>query len=189
MQKTTQRTIHKLVTCALLTAMGVILGGMLSIPAFPLGMYSVKIGFGVLPVILAGVLYGPVYGGMVGGLTDLIQALLFPKGAYVPWFTIVGIFFGLIPGLFFRKKEKPTFLRLLAAIACGQTFGSIICNTLLMILLYGSSISAILPLRIANQAVMIPLYTTLVYAMIPILQKAGVAKERLQPLEAKRSME
>ena len=48
-----------LVYCALLTALGVVLGGMLSIPAMPLGSYTLKIGFGVLPVILAAVLFGP----------------------------------------------------------------------------------------------------------------------------------
>ncbi len=41
-----------LVTCAMLTALGVVLGGLLSIPAMPLGSYSLKIGFGALPVIV-----------------------------------------------------------------------------------------------------------------------------------------
>ena len=107
MSKNVHSSILKLVVCGLLTALGVILGGLLSIPAMPFGSYTLKIGFGVLPVLLAGVLFGPVYGGIVGALTDLLQALLFPKGAYMPWFTLVGIFFGLIPGLFFMRKQKP----------------------------------------------------------------------------------
>ena len=92
MSKNVHSSILKLVVCGLLTALGVILGGLLSIPAMPFGSYTLKIGFGVLPVLLAGVLFGPVYGGIVGALTDLLQALLFPKGAYMPWFTLVGIF-------------------------------------------------------------------------------------------------
>ena len=94
MSKNAHRHVITLVVCGLLTALGVILGGLLSIPAVPFGSYSLKIGFGVLPVILSGVLFGPAYGGIVGALTDLIQALLFPKGAYMPWFTVVGIFSG-----------------------------------------------------------------------------------------------
>ena len=105
-----------LVTCAMLTALGVVLGGLLSIPAMPLGSYSLKIGFGALPVIVAGVLYGPYYGAIVGALTDFIQAMIFPKGAYMPWFTIVGMLFGLIPGLFFMKKQEPKFIRILLAV-------------------------------------------------------------------------
>ena len=120
MSKNAHRHVITLVVCGLLTALGVILGGLLSIPAVPFGSYSLKIGFGVLPVILSGVLFGPAYGGIVGALTDLIQALLFPKGAYMPWFTVVGIFFGLVPGLFFMKKQKPTFVRLLAAGESGR---------------------------------------------------------------------
>lgn len=172
--------IKRLAVCALLTAVGVILGGLLSIPAFVLGSYSVKIGFGVLPVILAGILYGPRYGGMVGGLTDLLQALIFPKGAYMPWFTVIGILFGLIPGLFFRKGQKPTFPRLLGAIACGQTVGSVICNTALMVLLYGLPLEAILPLRAINQAVMIPLYAVLIYLLLPVLCRAGIAQPKAE---------
>ena len=165
MSKNAHRHVITLVVCGLLTALGVILGGLLSIPAVPFGSYSLKIGFGVLPVILSGVLFGPAYGGIVGALTDLIQALLFPKGAYMPWFTVVGIFFGLVPGLFFMKKQKPTFVRLL--------FGSVFLNTLLLVELYGSPWQLIW-VRLANQAVMIPLYAALLYAVCKLLARHKV---------------
>ena len=103
--------IVRLVVCAMLTALGVVLGGLLSIPAMPFGSYTLKIGFGVLPVIIAGVLYGPGYGAIVGALCDLLQALIFPKGAYMPWFTVVGALFGLIPHRkpfrFFVRRTTP----------------------------------------------------------------------------------
>ena len=166
-----------LAVCAMLTALGVLLGGMLKIPAFLFGGYSVKIGFGVLPVILAGVLYGPVYGGCVGALTDFLQAILFPAGAYVPWFTIVGILFGLIPGLFFMKGQKPTFPRLLLSIAIGQVIGSVICNSFLLMALYSMPIAVMIP-RAINQVVMIPLYTVLLWVIIPLLRKAKVIHDR-----------
>ena len=171
MSKNTHQNIMTIVVCGLLTALGVVLGGMLSIPAMPLGTYSVKIGFGAFPVILSGVLFGPVYGGIVGGLTDLLQALLFPKGAYMPWFTLVGILFGLIPGLFFMKGQKPTFLRLLAAIATGQVIGSVILNTTLVVVLYSLPWQPTLLARAVNQAVMIPLYTVLIYLIIKLMSR------------------
>ena len=164
----------RLVTCALLTALGVVLGGLLSIPAMPLGTYSLKIGFGVLPVILSGVLYGPGYGAMVGGLTDFIQAMIFPKGAYMPWFTVIGVLFGLIPGLFFAKKQEPKFLRLLLAVFTGQIVGSVICNTLLLMWLYSLPFEIIYA-RLINQAVMIPIYTVLTFYCVKLLKRANAA--------------
>ena len=162
-----------LVYCALLTALGVVLGGMLSIPAMPLGSYTLKIGFGVLPVILAAVLFGPAYGGIVGGLTDLLQALIFPKGPYMPWFTVIGALFGVIPGLFFGKGQRITWKRLFAAVFTGQTVCSVVLNTLLLMWLYGSPYQIIYA-RIVNQAVMIPLYTVMIYWIIKVLRRGGV---------------
>jgi len=164
---------RRTVACALFTALGVVLGGMLSIPAMPLGAYTLKIGFGVLPVILAAVLYGPGYGAAVGGLTDLLQALIFPKGGYVPWFTIVGALFGLIPGLFFTKGQRPTFPRIFAAVFSGQAVCSVALNTLLLMWLYGSPYQIVYA-RLVNQAVMIPLYSVLVYYLIRLLKRGGV---------------
>ncbi|MBQ9832228.1 MAG: folate family ECF transporter S component [Clostridia bacterium] len=163
----------KLVVCAMLIALGVVLGGMLSIPAIVLGGYSVKIGFGVLPVIISGILYGPVYGGMVGGLTDLLQAVIFPKGAYEPWFTLVGVLFGLIPGLFFMKKQNPSFLRILLAVAAGQILGSVVCNSILMVKLYGYPWD-IMIVRAINQVVMIPLHTICSYYILRLMSKAHI---------------
>ncbi len=167
---------YRMIVCSLFIAMGTVLGGAMSLPAFVLGAYSVKIGFGVLPVILSGVMYGPLYGGIVGGLVDFLQAILFPKGPYEPWFTIVGILFGLIPGLFFRKNERPTLGRLFLAITCGQTVGSVLCNTLLVVTLYGLPLEGIMPLRAVNQAVMIPLYTALVFMLVPLISRYGKPK-------------
>lgn len=172
---TNHQKIVRLVVCAMLTALGVVLGGLLSIPAMPFGSYTLKIGFGVLPVIIAGVLYGPGYGAIVGALCDLLQALIFPKGAYMPWFTVVGALFGLIPGLFFIKRQTPTFLRILLAVAVGQIVGSVICNTLLVIWLYGSPWQIVYA-RIINQAVMIPLYSALVYLCMKVIAKRRWAK-------------
>ncbi|MEG1547828.1 MAG: folate family ECF transporter S component [Clostridia bacterium] len=167
------KMIKRLVVCALLTALGVILGGLLSIPAVPFGAYSLKIGIGVLPVILSGVMFGPLYGGMVGGMTDFLQAVIMPKGAYMPWFTVVGILFGLIPGLFFTKKQTPTFKRILLAIACGQLVGSVLLNTWLMVELYGMPWQLIYA-RLLNQCVMIPLYTVAIYFIMKLLKQNAV---------------
>ena len=157
---------RRLAFCALFTALGVVLGGLLSIPAMPLGSYTLKIGLGVLPVIVTAALYGPLYGGTVGALTDLLQALIFPKGAYMPWFTVIGALFGVIPGMFFVK-------RIFVAVFSGQTVCSVVLNTLLLMWLYGSPWQIVYA-RLINQAVMIPLYTALVYYVVKLMDKCGI---------------
>lgn len=174
----TRNKTQRLVICALLTALGVVFGGLLSFPAMPLGVYSLKIGFGVLPVILTGVLFGPAYGAMVGGMTDFLQAMIFPKGAYVPFFTVIGTLFGLIPGLFFTGGREPRFLRILAAVATGQITASVILNSLLLIWLYNLPWEAFIP-RMINQAFMIPIYSVLVYCCVKLLKKSGLANKGL----------
>lgn len=164
---------RRLAFCALFTALGVVLGGLLSIPAMPLDSYTLKIGLGVLPVIVTAVLYGPLYGGTVGALTDLLQALIFPKGAYMPWFTVIGALFGVIPGMFFVKGQKPTLKRIFVAVFSGQTVCSVVLNTLLLMWLYGSPWQIVYA-RLINQAVMIPLYTALVYYVVKLMDKCGI---------------
>lgn len=122
---TNHQKVMRLVVCAMLTALGVVLGGLLSIPAMPFGSYTLKIGFGVLPVIIAGVLYGPGYGAIVGALCDLLQALIFPKGAYMPWFTVVGALFGLIPGLFFIKGKRPRSFGYCLRLPLGKSWAAL----------------------------------------------------------------
>ena len=164
---------RRLAFCALFTALGVVLGGLLSIPTMPLGSYTLKIGLGVLPVIVTAALYGPLYGGTVGALTDLLQALIFPKGAYMPWFTVIGALFGVIPGMFFVKGQKPTLKRIFVAVFSGQTVCSVVLNTLLLMWLYGSPWQIVYA-RLINQAVMIPLYTALVYYVVKLMDKCGI---------------
>lgn len=162
----------RLVLCGLLIALGAILSGALSVPVYGSGLYTMKISLGMLPVILSGILFGPIYGGIVGGLTDLLQVLIFPKmGAYQPWFTIIAIFFGLIPGLFFMKRQTPTFKRILLAVFTGQAISSVLLNTTLMVFLYHADFGAILLLRAINQAIMIPLFAVLIHMLLPILRK------------------
>lgn len=176
--------LKRLVISGLLVALGVVLEVFVTIPAFPLGVYSLKIGFALLPVILSGVLFGPLYGGLVGGATDFLQAILRPMGAYVPWFTLVGALFGLIPGLFFAKRQAITLPRVFCAVFAGQVIGSVVCNTLLVSHLYNMPLATLLPARLINQAVMIPVYTLLTYYLAPIAGRlAGVQKKDSSPAE------
>lgn len=161
----------RLAVCGLLIAVAVILSGPLTIPSFTLGVYSVNIGIGVLPVILVAVLYGPLYGGIVGALVDVLQVLLFPKGAFVPWFTIVAALLGVIIGLFFQKEREPKPGRLFLAVGVGRLVTSVICNTLLLVMLYGLPLWTILTARVVNQLIEVPILVLLTYWLLPLMKR------------------
>ena len=165
---------RKVTICALLAALGSVLGILsIPLPAVSAAGYSLKVGITVLPVIMAGVLYGPVYGGIVGAVVDFLPALLFPKGPLVPWFTLIGALFGVIPGLFFLHGQKPTIKRLFTAILTGQFLCSVVLNTLLLMWLYGLPYQ-IVYVRLLNQAIMVPIYTLAVYGSLRLLEKGKI---------------
>ncbi|MGQ9474156.1 MAG: folate family ECF transporter S component [Candidatus Caldatribacteriaceae bacterium] len=64
------------------------------------GVEGIRIGFGMLPTVLAGILFGPWIGGIVGALADLIGFSLSPMGPYFPHFTLTSALHGFIPGIF-----------------------------------------------------------------------------------------
>ena len=106
-------------------------------------------------------------------MSDFLQAIIFPKGPYVPFFTVIGILFGLIPGLFFMKKQEPKFLRILLAIAVGQITASVVCNSLLLIWLYNLPWATFIP-RMINQAVMIPIYSIITYGAMKLIRGKNI---------------
>ena len=167
-----------MITCALLTALSVILSRFASIPVNLMGIYALNFGFGLVPVILAGLLFGPTWGFLTGFLADLVGALAFPKGAYVPLF---GLTYGLagftpaalamgLPALkrWIRNPLIPTdaamdtacgsYLRLLVCVGISQIVFSVGLNSLFIALLYGRSFWGLLPARLIAQIVLIPLF-------------------------------
>lgn len=180
--------LKKLVVCAMLVALGVVLSGLLSIPITLEGSPSAKIGFGPLPIILAGILFGPLYGAMVAAVWDILTALIFPVGAYLPWFTLSAMLFGLLPGLFFIKRREYPLSRVIAATATPLIAVSIFLNTFLIIIIYwkdpfaaGTLFNtevpkwlAVLSVRALEQLVTIPLYSALIYNLLKLLKRNAI---------------
>ena len=94
-----------LVTLGLLTALSIILERFLGIMPTP----NIRIAFGHLPIILAGLLFGPVAGAVVALLADFLGTTLFST---FPWFApmaLTPIIMGVVPpiiGRFMRKRTK-----------------------------------------------------------------------------------
>ena len=149
-----QKSLFKLVLCAILCAVSVVLSRF-----FSFNVWNLSIGISFLPVMLCALICGSVWGGICGGLADLIGALLFPFGTYFPGFTAVAFFMGLIFGLvgrifkFFEGKVIPIFVSFLLLLL-AHAIGTLLLNSLWISLLYGSPYIAVLATRIPLAAAM-----------------------------------
>ena len=90
-----------LVGASLLTAIRIVLTRMFSIMVPLAGLPALRIEFGMVPLILTGILYGPFLGGLAGIIADLIGVMINPMGAYFPGFTISSMLWGAIPGVLY----------------------------------------------------------------------------------------
>lgn len=82
------------------TALSIVIQRFLVIP---FGMPSLyRLSLGNVPIIIASLFLGPFYGGVVGASADLIGALLFPVGTFLPWPLISSTLYGVLPWLLLR---------------------------------------------------------------------------------------
>lgn len=95
-----------LVSASLLTAISIILTRALSIIIPIAGGQALRIGFGGVPIMIAGILFGPLVGALTGVTADLVGVLINPMGPYFPGFTLSAGLSGFIPGLFYHYVFK-----------------------------------------------------------------------------------
>ena len=96
-------TLRKLIVCAMLAALAIILDRFVPITFTE----SLKVTLTFVPVVVAASFYGPVEGAVVWGIADLLGALMFPRGAYFPGFTVTSAIKGALFGIFLHTlREK-----------------------------------------------------------------------------------
>ena len=132
--------IRTIVSLAFFTALYVVLERFLSI-----NMWNMRIGFAFIALALSGMLYGPLSAGIVGAAGDILGMLLFPTGPYFPGFTLNAFLTGAVFGLFLHKK-----------ITTNQLILSLFVQTLWISITYGAPYAALLPTRITQCLVLIP---------------------------------
>ena len=129
-----------------------------------------RLSFGGIPIIIAGLMFGPVAGGIVGALADVIGFMINPMGgAFFPGFTLSAALTGALPPLFFGSgKHNLTALRLFVAVALTQIITNVFMNTLWIYMLIGDVVWVYFPGRVMAQAVMIPLYSVILMAVLKV---------------------
>lgn len=150
----------KIAYLSFLTALTIILTRILSIRIPIAGVEGVRIGFGSLPIIFAGVAFGPVAGGIVGALGDLLGYFINPMGAYMPHFTFTSFLTGFIPGfmVFYVLKRCRTLPIVFISIAVGQLITSLILVPYFINTLFGVPFTVLMPPRLISQLINIPIY-------------------------------
>ncbi len=179
-----QRNRTSLLTgMALLATLSLVLTRFLSFYIPFLGVQSMRVGFGDVPLILAGLLLGGPAGGLTGLAADLVGATLFPSGPYFPGFTFSAFLTGFLPAFFvrrFKKKEQSLSGTLLfMSILCTQLIASAALNTLWIVLLYMGPFTAekfwaLLLVRAPFSLMMSLVYTLVVHPLYSRLLKEGL---------------
>jgi len=98
-------SLKKMIMAAFLIALSIVLTRMLSIttPFF-------RIGFGSVPIMIAGIVLGPQTGFLVGGIADLVGFMISPMGSFMPGFTLTSALTGAIPGILWKitaQRQEP----------------------------------------------------------------------------------
>lgn len=132
------------------------------------GAMTLRLSFGEIPIILAGVLFGPLAGFMTGIAADLLGYLINSFGApYFPGLTLSAGLVGLLPGLLLRNVNTViTFRRLLAVIAATSILISISLDTYWLSVLFKVPYLALLPARTIARLLLIPVYTLVIHTVI-----------------------
>jgi len=163
--------IRRIIYIALLSGLSIVLTRVLSLRIPVGGIEGVRIGFGPLPIIIAGFLFSPVDGAICGIISDIIGYFINPIGPYVPVFTIISMLRGLLPGLICIRRKDLSFVDYLLAIMISQITTSIILTPLSLKLIFGIPLEPILIPAIISQAILIPLYSFLTMTIVSALRR------------------
>ena len=134
---------------------------------------SLRISFGNVPIILAGLLLGPWAGALTGAISDILGAAVFSPLGWYPPLTISPVLVGIIPGLLKPLLLRTvTYPRMLAILFATNLITSIGVTTYLLSGLYGTPYRELLVLRAPLSLAM-----TLVEALILFLLYKRLKKE------------
>jgi ECF transporter S component (folate family) len=150
----------------MLLAVGVALNATVAIYLNP----SSRITFGLLAVAVCGCLFGPSPAVMVAALADIVVFVMRPTGPYFPGYTLTAALTGLVYGLAFYQKDIK-LPRILLAQGVVSVVLNLVLNTMWSVLVQGRALAAILPIRLAANAVGYLIYVTILFLLLPFLKR------------------
>ena len=160
------KKITTLVLTALLMAMGIVLGYFGSVQI----TQDVKIGVSFVATQLTATLFGPVVGGIMGGATDILKFMIKPTGAFSILWTLNAIVGPVLYGIMLYKK-KLTFVRILISKAVVAIVVNVLMSCTWSAILYGSAFLAVIPVKVLQQIIQVPIQSLIFWFFVKALQK------------------
>lgn len=159
----------------LLVALSIVLTRLFSF-AIPLGgTMALRLGFGPIPIVMAGLLMGPVAGLLVGAVADLLGFVLNPMGGlYLPDFTLISMATGLIPALIYRSFGRTLHPRwkVTLSVLVTQVVTTLVLTPMALLYRFKMPLVVTLPMRFAAQAILIPAYSLIIWVICSRMAKA-----------------
>lgn len=176
-RKTRSIDTRTMVKAGFLTALSIVLTRFMYI-FIPLGgAQTLRISFGEVPLMMSGLLFGPIVGGMTGVAADLIGVLINSQGAFHPGFTLSSMLWGLIPGLLimlFKNSgsyEKTySFKNVFVIVLVAYVAVSLLLNTIWLSQLFGKGFMILIPGRLINAVVSVPIISIVITALLKYLK-------------------
>ena len=170
---------RKLAYAAMLVALDIVLSRFCSI-----NTAALKIGFAIVPIVVAANLFGPLTAAAVYGIADLVGAILFPIGTYHPGFTLCAALSGFVYGIFLYEPsgdERGVYIKwkkvrmfpniIVPSLVNNLVFGLLI-NTKWVAMLYGSkTYMGWFTLRLSEYLVLIPLNIILIPVLLRLCRE------------------
>lgn len=160
------RKTRTLTTTGLLLAVQIVLGSYGTIEVTD----SLKISLSHLALAPTAIFFGPVVASMQGALSDIIGYMLKPTGPYFPGFTLATLLLGLIYGLSLYRT-KHTIPRIVITRVAVMLLVNLLLNTVCLIMLYGPSRLATLPVRVIKNFIQLPFDCILLYSVCNIVRR------------------
>ena len=123
----------------------------------------VRIGFTFIPTIILSIMYGPWVGAFSGGFADLLGFFLFSRGfPFHPGFTISATLSPIIYAWFLYRKPLNLSRIILACLAVTLLI-NLGLNSYWLKILYDRAFWAFLPIRLAQNAIILPIEVSIIY--------------------------
>lgn len=162
------KKLKTIVITGLLIAIGIILG------QFSIQIsQSTKIGISFIATQLTSMLFGPVVGGIMGGVSDILKFIIKPTGNFLIGYTINAMVGPILYGIMLYKKPI-SFWRILFSKAVVAVLVNLLLGCYWQYLYFGAAIVAILPGKVLQQLIQVPIQSVLFYIVVVALKKAKV---------------
>lgn len=164
---------RRIANLGVLTAVSIVLTRVFGFIIPVAGVGALRISFGEIPLILAGILFGPWAGAITGVAADLIGYTINSHGgAFFPGFALSAALTGFIPGwILYHRNKGLKWWQIALAVLVADLVAGVFLNTLWLTILYGQGFFLILPARLGARVITLPIYTLAVYLINNSYQK------------------